>query len=91
MVVGIKPYSGMTYQDVISAFKDTLRNTIAHLSPSGNVVNPDDIDDVRRCEAAIPVMQHIGRALLMMRYKAETGGTWSSGPTIPRRRDAPQI
>jgi hypothetical protein len=60
-----------SYSDVVVGFKDRIRNAIAHLSPGGAVVNPDDYEDTKLCRAAVPVLQLIARSILLARYTLE--------------------
>lgn len=74
----ITPYAGKSYEEVKEGFRDQIRNAVAHLSPGGNVANPDDLNDIRACQAAIPVMQLIARQMLIDRYDLE------SKPAVPK-------
>jgi len=66
-------YLGEEFSEVRKTMKDILRNAIGHLTPGRVVLDPDDYDDVGRCEKAIPVIKYIARTTLANEIVADNG------------------
>lgn len=64
----LRRYAGRTYSEVVEVFTPVLRDSIAHLTPGMQWVNPDHLPDLARCTEAVPVMQFVARQLLLERY-----------------------
>lgn len=58
------PYLGKKFTWVLDQFRSVLRNAVAHLDPSGNILDADKYDDVMSCNKAIPVLKYIARKMV---------------------------
>lgn len=58
------PYLGKTFSEVRTSMENVLRDAIAHLIPGKLVLDPDDFDDISRCEKAIAVIKYIAHKKL---------------------------
>jgi hypothetical protein len=67
------PYLGKKFTWVLDQFRSVLRNAVAHLDPSGNILDADKYDDVMSCTRAIPVIKYIARRMLESELKAAGG------------------
>jgi hypothetical protein len=61
----VEPYLGKKFNWIVDQFRDVLRNAIAHLDPTGTVLNPDDIRDTKKCQDAIFIIKYVARSMLM--------------------------
>jgi hypothetical protein len=67
------PYLGKKFTWVLDQFRGVFRNAVAHLDPSGNILDADKYDDVMSCTRAIPVIKYIARRMLESELKAAAG------------------
>lgn len=56
-----RPFLGRKLSAVVDHFRPLLRNAIAHLDPSQDVLDIDRYDDVVTCMRAIPVLRYMAR------------------------------
>jgi len=59
-----KPYLGWKFTRVRQELRDLIRNALAHIDPTKDVLVADEYDDVERCEDAIPVLRYVARQML---------------------------
>lgn len=64
------PYLGKNYGEVRDAFKDVIRNAVAHLTPGLELRVPDYIEDVEKCREAVPILRYIARELILQQLHA---------------------
>jgi hypothetical protein len=64
------PYLGKKFTWVLDQFRSVLRNAVAHLDPTGNILDADKYDDVMSCNRAIPVLKYIARQMLESELKS---------------------
>lgn len=67
------PYLGKKFTWVLDQFRGVFRNAVAHLDPSGNILDADKYDDVMSCTRAIPVIKYIARRMIELELKAAEG------------------
>ncbi len=77
----ISAYSGRSFSSVRNSLKSVLRNAVSHLAPRKKLLHPDKLEDVKRCEQAIPVIAYIARSLLEYESRAAD----ALGQPTPRR------
>lgn len=59
-----KPYLGKSYGAVADDFRKLVRNAVAHLNPFDGSLMADNLEDLHKCSAAMPVVKHIAREML---------------------------
>jgi hypothetical protein len=67
----LRPYLGRKYAWVLDGLRDTVRNAIAHLDPTKEVLVADEFEDVAICEQAVPVIKYLARELLRRELTAD--------------------
>lgn len=60
----LKEYEGKKYSWVLDQHRSLIRNAVAHLKPTDNVLEPDRYDDVAACERGLLVLKYIVREVL---------------------------
>ncbi len=75
-----KPYLGWKFERVRQELRKLIRNALAHIDPTQDVLVADEYDDVERCEDAIPVLRYVARQMLRHEIDADPDYT---GITIP--------
>ena len=58
------PFLGRKFSYIVDHFRPLVRNAIAHLDPTQEVLDIDHFEDLQACERAVPVLRHIARALI---------------------------
>jgi len=59
-----RPFLGRKVSFVVNQFRPLVRNAIAHLDPTQEVLDIDHFEDVQTCERTIPVLRYIARTLI---------------------------
>jgi hypothetical protein len=59
-----KPYLGMTFESVKKAVSDSIRNAIAHITPTEDVRVADYLHDVQASRNITPVLRYIARQVI---------------------------
>jgi hypothetical protein len=59
-----KPYLAKKFTWAQDHFRTLIRNAVAHLDPTGEILDADDFDDVRVCERAVPILRYMARQML---------------------------
>jgi len=59
-----QPFLGRKFSSIIDHFRPLVRNAIAHLDPTQDVLDIDRFQDVQACERAIPILRYIARTLI---------------------------
>jgi hypothetical protein len=59
-----RPFLGRKFSSIVDHFRPLVRNAIAHLDPTQEVLNIDHFQDVQACEGAIPILRYIARILI---------------------------
>jgi hypothetical protein len=60
----ITPFLGQKYTTITEHFRPLIRNAIAHLDPSQDVLDIDHLEDISKCKKAIPVLRYMARTLI---------------------------
>ena len=71
----IIPHAGKTFTALEYEYKKQYRHAMAHLIPDQFEVNPDDAEEFRSYDAAMPVVKYMAREMLMARFVWETTDT----------------
>jgi hypothetical protein len=67
-----EPYLSRKFTDVIdNELRGPVRNAVAHLDPSGDVLSAERWADLTRCEDALPVLQYIAHEMIGHELEAE--------------------
>jgi hypothetical protein len=73
------PYLGMSFGEIRSAVKNTIRDAVAHITPGMDLRIADYAADIRACRAITPVLRFVARELI----RSELAGLADSGsPTM---------
>lgn len=59
-----QPFLGQKFTAIVEHFRPLIRNAIAHLDPSKDVLDIDHFEDVAECEQAIPVLRYMAREFI---------------------------
>ena len=59
-----RPFLGRKFSSIVDDFRPLVRNAIAHLDPTQDVLDIDRFQDVQTCERAIPILRYIARKLI---------------------------
>lgn len=59
-----KPLLGKKFGAVLDQYRELIRNAIAHLDPSQNIMDIDRYNDVIVCQKALPVLRYMARELI---------------------------
>ena len=59
-----RPFLGRKCSAVVDHFRPLVRNAIAHLDPTQDVLEIDRFQDIQACERAIPILRYIARVLI---------------------------
>jgi hypothetical protein len=65
-------YSGRTFNEVRDEFEPLYRHAIAHLIPAKFELNPGDPAEIRRSDAAMPVIKYMAQEMLRARFVWES-------------------
>lgn len=63
-------YLGKKFTAVLDEFRNVMRNAIAHLNPTQNVLSADKFDDLQSCQKCMPVIKYIARQMLETEIKS---------------------
>ncbi len=74
-----KPYLGKKFTLVLDNYRDLIRNALAHLDPSQEVLVADYYDDIVSCEKAVPVMKFIAHQMVRNELETQFGKAPSVG------------
>jgi hypothetical protein len=73
-------YLSRKFTDIMdNELRGPIRNALAHLDPSDDVLSADRWADLTRCEDALPVLQYIAREMIGHELEAERAA--SNGAT----------
>jgi len=59
-----RPFLGRKFSSIVDHFRPLMRNAIAHLDPTQDVLDIDRFQDIQACERAIPILRYIARVLI---------------------------
>jgi hypothetical protein len=59
-----RPFLGRKLSAVVDYFRPLIRNAVAHLDPSKDVLDIDRYEDVAACERAVPVLRYMARRFI---------------------------
>jgi hypothetical protein len=59
-----RPFLGRKFSSIVDYFRPLVRNAIAHLDPTQDVLDIDRFQDIQACERAIPILRYIARVLI---------------------------
>jgi hypothetical protein len=59
-----RPFLGRKFSSIIDHFRPLVRNAIAHLDPTQDVLDIDRFQDVQACERAAPILRYIAHTLI---------------------------
>jgi hypothetical protein len=59
-----RPFLGRKFSSIVDQFRPLMRNAIAHLDPTQDVLDIDRFQDVQACERAVPILRYIARTLI---------------------------
>lgn len=76
-----KPYLGMTFESVKKAVSASIRNAIAHITPTDDVRVADYLHDVQACRDITPVLRYIARELINHALTSSTDSRPASRPS----------
>jgi hypothetical protein len=58
------PFVGQKFTKIIEQLRPLIRNAIAHIDPSRDILDIDHYEDVDRCKKVIPVLRYIAHCLI---------------------------
>jgi hypothetical protein len=58
------PFLGRKFSFIVDHFRPLVRNAIAHLDPTQEVLDIDRFEDLHACERAVPILRYIARTLI---------------------------
>jgi hypothetical protein len=70
--VRLTQYSCRTFNDIRDEFEPLYRHTVAHLIPAKFELNPGDLAEMRRFDAAMPVIKYMAQEMLRARFVWES-------------------
>jgi hypothetical protein len=59
-----RPFLGRKFSFIVDQFRPLIRNAIAHLDPTQDVLDIDRFEDVQACERTVPVLRYMARTLI---------------------------
>jgi hypothetical protein len=71
-------YLGLSFSEIRDAVTETIRNAVAHISPSMDLRIADYAADIRACRDIAPVLRYVARELVY----DELAGLPGSGPSV---------
>ncbi len=58
------PFLSQKFPEIKDHFRPIIRNAIAHLDPSQNILDIDRFEDVAKCTDAVPVLRYMARCYM---------------------------
>lgn len=70
--IRLKKYSGRTFNEIRDEFESLYRHAVAHLIPPKFKLNPDDPEEMKRFDAATPIIRYMAQEMLRARFAWES-------------------